>query len=132
MKVTFPHIGDLTLAVEGMFRNLGIEFIPPPPPGNRVLEVGARHSPETVCLPYKHVLGELILTLEKGADTVLVIGGRGPCRFGFYDVAHADVLRELGYEFEIISTDNPDTLRNLVTELKAVSPKNSRLNKARH
>jgi predicted nucleotide-binding protein (sugar kinase/HSP70/actin superfamily) len=126
MKITYPHIGDLTLALEGMFSALGIDFIPPDPPGPAVLAAGARHSPEPVCLPYKHVLGELIVNLEKGADTLMLLGGRGPCRFGFYDVGQEDVLRELGFEFQVVSTDNPDTLKNLVEEMRTVSPRNSR------
>ncbi|MCU0723142.1 MAG: hypothetical protein MUC63_05955, partial [Planctomycetes bacterium] len=92
---------------------------------DRVLAAGARHSPETVCLPYKHVLGELILALEKGADTLVLIGGRGPCRFGFYDVAQDDALRELGFRYRVISTENPDSMWNLVREFKAISPRNS-------
>ncbi|MHC5078247.1 MAG: acyl-CoA dehydratase activase-related protein [Planctomycetota bacterium] len=127
MRITYPHIGDLTPALEGLFDNLGIDFIPPPPPGTAVLARGAKHSPETVCLPYKHVLGELIINLEKGADTLMLLGGRGPCRFGFYDVAHKDVLEALGHTFTLVSTDNPDTLRNLVQEFRTVSPRNSNL-----
>jgi predicted nucleotide-binding protein (sugar kinase/HSP70/actin superfamily) len=126
VKVTYPHIGDLTPAVRGMFRRLGVEVIAPPAPGTRVLRTGARHSPETVCLPYKHVLGELIIGLRSGADTLMLLGGRGPCRFGFYDVMQVEVLKSLGYDFRVVSTDNPDTLRNLVRELAEVSPDNSR------
>jgi predicted nucleotide-binding protein (sugar kinase/HSP70/actin superfamily) len=125
MRITYPHIGDLTLALEGFFDDLGIEAVFPPAPGDRVLAAGARHSPETVCLPYKHVLGELILSLEKGADTLVLIGGRGPCRFGFYDVAQDDALRELGFRYRVVSTENPDSIWNLVREFKAISPRNS-------
>jgi predicted nucleotide-binding protein (sugar kinase/HSP70/actin superfamily) len=125
MKITYPHIGDLTLALEGLFDNLSISYIAPSPPGQAVLEAGARHSPETVCLPYKHVLGELIISLEKGADTIMLLGGRGPCRFGFYDVAQNDALREIGYGFDLVSTDNPDSLRNLVQEFRTVNRRNS-------
>ncbi len=125
MKVTYPHVGDLTLALRSMFGNLGIDVVPPPPPGMKVLKTGAIHSPETACLPYKHVLGELILGLEAGADTLMLLGGRGPCRFGFYDVMQNEALKALGYSFNLVSTDNPDTLRNLVREFAAVSPRNS-------
>ena len=125
MKITYPHVGDLSIALEGFFDNLGIEAVVPPSPGEKVLAAGARHSPETVCLPYKHVLGELILSLDKGADTLVLIGGRGPCRFGFYDVAQNDALRELGYTYRVISTENPDSIMNLIREFKAVAPRNS-------
>ncbi len=127
MRITYPHVGDLTLALRSLFRNLGIDAVPPPPPSTAVLKEGALHSPETVCLPYKHVLGELIAGLRAGADTLMLIGGRGPCRFGFYDVMQNEVLRSMGYGFDVVSTDNPDTLRNLLRELRAVSPGNSML-----
>jgi predicted nucleotide-binding protein (sugar kinase/HSP70/actin superfamily) len=130
VKVTYPHIGDLTLALRSMFESLGIDVIPPSPPGWEVLRAGARHSPETVCLPYKHVLGELILGLRKGADTVMLLGGRGPCRFGFYDVMLNEVLRSLGYDFTLVSTDNPDTLKNLIREFLVVTPGRSTLSVA--
>jgi predicted nucleotide-binding protein (sugar kinase/HSP70/actin superfamily) len=41
-------------------------------------------------------------------------------------VACADALRELGYEFTMVATDNPDALKGLVDELQKLSPRNSR------
>ena len=64
--------------------------------------LGARYSPEMVCLPFKLTLGNMIEALELGADTILTIGQYGPCRFGYYHRVQEVILRELGYNFKML------------------------------
>jgi len=109
------------VAFMGALRNLGVEVVLPSRVTNRAVELGVPRAPEFVCLPFKMTLGNFIEALEQGADTIVMIGGRGPCRLGFYSHVQEQILRDLGYEFEIIRTDNPDALRNILGTMKEVS-----------
>jgi len=98
MILTFPHMGNMYIALRVLLEALGREYVVPPRPSKRTLELGVRHSPETACLPLKINLGDFIEALDRGADTVLVIGGGGPCRFGYYGIIQEQILRNMGYD----------------------------------
>lgn len=102
MRVTFPHIGNMWVMFRGMANAIGFDVIVPPLNSQRTLSLGSRHSPETVCLPFKLTLGNMIEALENGADTIMTVGQYGPCRFGYYHKIQEPILRELGYEFEML------------------------------
>ncbi|MCL4459690.1 MAG: CoA protein activase [Chloroflexi bacterium] len=104
MKVTLPHMGNIYVAFSALFRALNIDFVIPPPCSRRTLSLGARHSPEFVCVPFKLTLGNYIEGLELGADTLLMAAGPGLCRFGYYAKLQAEVLRELGFQFQVVDT----------------------------
>jgi predicted nucleotide-binding protein (sugar kinase/HSP70/actin superfamily) len=108
MKITVPNLGCIfSIAGKALFSNLGHEVILPPPNTKRTLDLGVRHSPEYCCLPLKIVLGNFIEALEKGADTIITVGGWGPCRFGYYAEIQRMILKSLGYKFEMISLEIP-------------------------
>jgi len=92
MKVTYPHMGYLTIPVRKLLTSLGLDVIEAPPVTNRTIEIGARYAPEGVCLPYKVNLGNFIESLELGADTILTVCGPGKCRLGFYHAVHKIAL----------------------------------------
>lgn len=102
MPVTFPHMGNLTIAVKGLLKLMGLEVIPPAPPSKHLLNLGLRFSPEFACLPFKRLLGGYIDALNKGADTILVSGGSGPCRAGYFACVHERILKDLGYKFKLV------------------------------
>jgi len=102
MTVTFPNMGTLPIVLQALLKALGVRTLPPPPTGKATLELGARHSPETACLPFKTTLGNFIQALEAGADTILTCGGGGPCRLGYYAAVQQDILRDLGYRFDML------------------------------
>ena len=108
MKVTMPHAGSAWVPLKALFEKNGIEFIVPPKSSKRTLDLGVQHSPEWICLPYKILLGNMIEGLEMGADTVLNVGGAGLCRLGYYAKLHEQVLRELGFSFEMVLFDWQD------------------------
>lgn len=54
----------------------------PPPITRRTIQLGAAASPDTVCMPYKTLMGSMIEALENGAE-VLVMSG-GDCRLGYF------------------------------------------------
>ncbi len=107
MIVTFPRMGPLPIVLRTLLTALGVCVLPPPPTGKATLEIGARYSPETACLPFKTTLGNFIQALEAGADTILTCGGEGPCRLGYYAAVQEDILRGMGYKFSMVVVE-PD------------------------
>jgi predicted nucleotide-binding protein (sugar kinase/HSP70/actin superfamily) len=102
MIVTFPHLGPLHIVLRALLTGLGAQVMAPPATGKAALELGARYSPETVCLPFKTTLGNFIQALEAGADTILTCGGEGPCRLGYYAAVQREILLDLGYKFAMV------------------------------
>lgn len=80
---------------------LNAEFIALPEPTKRTLEQGARNSNDFVCAPFKHILGDYIDALEAGADVLVQFAG--PCRLGYYGELQESILRDMGYEFEMLN-----------------------------
>ena len=69
--------------------------------------VRSSYSPEFACLPLKINIGNFIEALEKGADTIIMAGGVGPCRFGYYGEVQREILKDLGFDFEMIILEPP-------------------------
>lgn len=102
MKISWPHMGSLEVILASVFEEVGVEHVLPPPNSERTLELGARYGPEFACFPLKTTLGNFIEAIESGADTLIMVAGRGPCRFGYYAETQRRILAEAGYEFEMI------------------------------
>jgi len=102
MRVSMPHMGNIYIPFKALFRRLGVDFVMPPISNQRTLSLGARHSPEGLCIPFKMTLGNLIEAAELGANTLLMPGGYGICRLGYYTRVQEQVLRNLGYDVEVI------------------------------
>ncbi|PKM78672.1 MAG: CoA protein activase [Firmicutes bacterium HGW-Firmicutes-15] len=121
MKITFPHMGNMHIAIKALMAGLKLEVIPPPPVSKRTFELGIRHSPEFACMPLKINLGNFIEALENGADTIVMAGGWGPCRFGYYAQVERDILEGLGYQFKMIVLEAPDSKAyDLIKQIKAL------------
>ena len=105
MQVTFPHMGYIYVGIAAMAKWLNVGVVVPPPTSQRTLSLGVKYSPEMVCLPFKLSLGNMIEALESGADTIIMPGGLYGCRFGYYHKAQEAILRELGYDFEMVSQE---------------------------
>ena len=110
-KITFPHMGELRIPVKALIQELGQEALEPPKISKKTLDLGVQYSPEFACLPLKINLGNFIEALEMGADTIIMGGGCGPCRFGFYGEVQQELLREMGYQFEMLVLE-PDLLED--------------------
>ena len=80
---------------------LDADFVALPKASKRSLELGSRYSSDTVCAPFKHILGDYIEALERGADVLVQV--TGPCRLGYYGELQESILRDLGYEFEMLN-----------------------------
>ena len=80
---------------------LDADFVALPKPTKRTIELGSRHSSDMVCAPFKHILGDYIEALELGADVLVQFAG--PCRLGYYGELQQSILRDLGYEFDMLN-----------------------------
>ncbi|WP_130807295.1 CoA protein activase [Senegalia massiliensis] len=126
MKITFPHMGNVYIAAKGLLEDLDRDVILPPPITKKTLELGIKHSPESICMPLKINIGNYIESIEKGADTIIITGSCGPCRFGFYADMERKILRDLGYNINFISLDPPEgQFKNLVDEIIKVAGTNN-------
>lgn len=123
MLITYPHMGTLAIVLKALFTRLGRSVINPPPITKRTIELGAKYSPETVCLPFKVTLGNFIEALEQGADTIVTCGGVGPCRLGYYAEVQKGILYKLGYKFNMIVIE-PDII-DVLQHLRRVAYKKS-------
>ncbi|MFW6022716.1 MAG: acyl-CoA dehydratase activase-related protein [Halanaerobiaceae bacterium] len=110
-KVTFPHMGNMDIPVSAFFEELGFEVVIPPKISRRTLDLGVKYGPEFACLPLKIILGNFIEAMEIGANIIVMGGGCGPCRFGYYAEVQREILQDLGYSFEIFVIE-PDLLMN--------------------
>lgn len=98
MKISFPHMGTLSIALSAALRKLGAEVIVPPYNSKKTLSLGTRYAPEAICLPYKLILGNYIEAIEAGAESLLMIDCPGTCRLGQYSGAAREALVDLGYK----------------------------------
>jgi len=102
MRVSIPHMGNLYIALKALFQRLNVDYVVPPVSNQHTLSLGIKHSPEGLCIPFKLTLGNMIEAAELGADTIVMVGGYGTCRLGYYAKIQEQVLYDLGYDIEMI------------------------------
>jgi predicted nucleotide-binding protein (sugar kinase/HSP70/actin superfamily) len=105
---TLPLCGNAYLPFKSAAEQLGLEIVVPPPITNETIALGARHSPEGICLPFKVIIGNYLQAIEKGANCVVFYinnkagskkhggGGGGMCRFRHYGHLQQLVMRKAG------------------------------------
>jgi len=98
-------MGGLALVAKPFFEELGFEVIDLPKPNRRSIELGIKYAPECACFPLKVVLGDFITACEMGADYLVILGGSGPCRFGYYGATLDVILKRLGYKQRVLVAD---------------------------
>lgn len=103
MTVSFPHIGNYCIPVEILLKFIfpDAKILVAPPITKKTIDLGARHSPDFVCSPFKYNLGNFIESLENGADVLIQAGGG--CRYGFYGELQEQILKDLGYKFKFVN-----------------------------
>jgi predicted nucleotide-binding protein (sugar kinase/HSP70/actin superfamily) len=102
MRVALPHMGSLYIAFRAAFERLGVEYVVPPRITQHTMSLAVKHSPEGLCIPFKLTLGNLIEVAELGADTLLLPGGYGTCRMGYYARVQERIIRDLGHDIEMV------------------------------
>lgn len=118
---SFPQMGNYGAAWADLTALIGCDVMPPPPITARTLDLGARHSPEFVCVPFKYNLGNFIESLEAGADVLIQAGGG--CRFSYYGEVQEAILRDLGYEFDFVQISTALDIPTIVRFVHAQNPK---------
>lgn len=100
--ISFPHLGDYYIPISKFLRiTTQKEVIPAPPITKKTIELGAKYSPDSVCLPFKYNLGNFIESLNNGANILYTAGGG--CRYRYYAEVSEAILRDLGYNFSFYS-----------------------------
>lgn len=125
-KVSFPMVANYNCVIKYFVEcGLNAQFIMPPKMTKRTIDIGARYSPDYVCTPFKSTLGSMIDALEAGADTLVM--AMGLCRLGYYAELQEQILRDLGYQFEMINLSEYSTGKNrdYLKALKRINPKMS-------
>ncbi|NLB73672.1 MAG: CoA protein activase [Firmicutes bacterium] len=107
MRLTFARLGNYHIAAKAVFEALGIDVVLPPPPTKRTMSLGSKNSPEFACLPLKMNIGNYLEAFETGADTIVMVGGIGPCRLGLYGEIQRQILEGLGCDFKMIVVEPP-------------------------
>ncbi len=112
IRVSFPSMGWSKIAFKGLYRPIpGVEVVDPPVVTRDIVELGAKYSPEFVCLPFKVTLGEFINMIENYNCNVFIMSiDCGPCRLGFYAPIQERILKDLGYDVTIIPIQQDDLL----------------------
>ncbi len=123
IKVAFPHMGNVYIAWASALKKLGVEPFVPPYSSKRTLELGTKYSPDSICLPYKLILGNFMQAIEKDVDYVAMISSPGICRLGEYGQSIRNILKDLGYESKYIELQLYDGFKGMykfLTELTGV------------
>ena len=98
--ILIPRLGPGSDVAAVAMRGLGWRAEILPVPDTRTLELGRRHTSGKECAPMCLALGSLLgrLEAEKTVQTKFVFmmpGGRGPCRFGVYNLLNQLILDRL-------------------------------------
>lgn len=130
LKITFPSLGNTSFAAKAIFSGLKIDYVMPPDNSKKILEAGSIYSPEEICLPFKLMLGGFLDSINKGADTVLLTGSCGPCRYGEYCELQMNILKKLSYDVKFVVMDYPKDittkeLLNRINYVASFSPLNN-------
>ncbi len=107
MIITVPRMGNICLAAKAFFEALHIHYVMPEKINKQTLLSGIALSPDEICLPFKILMGSYMDCIKKGADTILITGSCGPCRFGEYCELQMKMLRKIGANVKTIVLDAP-------------------------
>ena len=124
-KVSFPHMGTVSIAWAAALRIIGCEPYVEPYTSKKTLSLGTKHSPEAICLPYKLILGNFIEAIDGGTDYVAMITSPGCCRLGEYGKCIENALTDLGYKTKYIEMQLYNGIKGMYNFLRAVSGKNN-------
>ncbi len=121
IKVAFPHMGNIYVVWATALKRLGVEPYVPPYTNKKTLSLGTKHSPESICLPYKLILGNFIEAIEGGADYVAMISSPGICRLGEYGNSIQNVLKDLGYDAKYVELQLYDGFKGMYKFMSEIS-----------
>jgi len=124
IKISFPQLGDYTIALSYLLSKcINGKVIDPLPISKKTIDLADKYAPNSVCIPFKHNLGNFIEILESGCN--YIIQTNGCCKYGYYSEVQEKILKDLGYEFKVINIfkKNKITIRSMYNALKEINPK---------
>ncbi|HEY3377267.1 MAG TPA: acyl-CoA dehydratase activase-related protein [Armatimonadota bacterium] len=107
----FPSMGHLDIAIRTFVESFGVRTVRTPHTTQACIELGREVAPEFACFPFTATLGQMRWMLDRGANTLLMIGGKGYCRLGWYAQVQERLLQSLGYSFQLLTVDAPLPLK---------------------
>lgn len=122
--ISFPNLGDYYVPIKNfLIKTTKCEVMSPKKSTKKTLDLGNKHAPDFVCLPFKYTLGNFIESLDAGANVLIQAGGG--CRYGYYAEVQEQILRDLEYDFTYINLANKGgfSLTKFYKELKKLNPK---------
>src|SRR5690554_4505532 len=115
-------MGKVYIPVKALFDELGVDIVIPPKISKGTLETSTKLCPEMACLPLKISMGNYLASIKRGADTIVLSGSCGPCRFGYYGVVQKEILRDLGYDVDIVILDPPrEGIKELLSRIRKIT-----------
>ena len=117
-------MGNVYIGWAAALKKLGVEPLIPPRTSKRTLELANKYSPESICLPYKLVLGNFLQAIEKDVDYVAMISSPGICRLGEYGQSIKHVLTEMGHGDKYKELQLYDGFRGMYRFLSEISDGN--------
>ena len=102
-KVAFFHFRTYEPAFKYFTEQvLDADFVPIPEPTRRTIQIGEELSSDYVCTPFKHIIGDYVEALERGADVLVQVTGF--CRLNYYGELQEMILRDRGYtDFDMLN-----------------------------
>lgn len=104
--VGYPSMGHVDIGFDSFFADLGVDYITAPRTSTAIIELGRDLAPEFACFPFISTLGQMQNLLDNGANTILMVGGKGLCRLGWYGQIQELLLRRTGREFDMVVADS--------------------------
>jgi len=122
-RVSFPRYGDYNCVFKYLLEvGMDVQCVLPPEITRRTMELGAKNSPDTVCMPFKTLLGSMIESLEAGTDVIAMTGG--DCRLSYFAELQEQILRDMGYQFEFVNLGPyMENKKDILKAVKLISPK---------
>lgn len=108
MKLTFPNMGNLYISVKVLLDELGLQYVLPQFANSKTIGEGVINAPESICLPFKTMLGEFLVAMEEGADCIIFGGGCGQCRLGYYGEFFREVMNNSDRKVNFVFLNTSD------------------------
>ncbi len=121
--IAFPQLGDYAEPLKRFMHEItGLKVLNMPPITKKTIAIGSKYSPDSVCVPFKYILGNFIESIEQGANVLFHAGGG--CRYRYYAEVQETILKDLGYDFEMIQVYQEDGLKpqEAFQNLKKLNP----------
>ena len=125
--ISFPHIGNYYIPIYNWLSSIidkdTTKIMVPKKMSKHTIEIGAKYSPDFICLPFKYNLGNFIESLDNGANVLVQAGGG--CKYGYYAELQKQILEDLGYKFKYITLVDMGRIKpfRVYNRFKKINPK---------